>query len=33
MRQLEFYGCVGENVEENSNAVDEDEEEVHLDDN
>ena len=29
----EFHGCVGENVEENFNAADEDEEEVDLDDN
>ena len=33
MRQSEFHGCVGENMEENSNDVDEDEEEVDLDDN
>ena len=29
---LEFHGCVGENVEENSNAADEDEEEIDIDD-
>ena len=33
MCQLEFYGCVGEKVEENSNAADEHEEKVDLDDN
>ena len=33
MRQSEFHGCVGENVEENSNDINEDEEKVYLDDN
>ena len=33
MHQSEFHGCAGENVEESSNVVDEDKEEVDLDDN
>ena len=33
MRQSKFHGCIGENVEENRNAVDEHEEEVDIDDN
>ena len=33
MRQSEFHGCFGGNVEENSNNTDEDEEEVNLDNN
>ena len=33
MHQLEFHGWIGENVEENSNTVNEDKEEVDLDDN
>ena len=32
-RQSKFYGCVGENMEENSNYADEDKEKVDLDDN